>query len=139
MVKGFNAESEKPQFIYKQTVKSENVYEILMFRSKGGPGQGKYEIVGDYTVIDEDENLELSEQKVKNVISLLNGKDDLKELGNLTKTRVLFTIVPKKSEDDPTKIIFRNHDGKGTSEENAVLTIEKGVLNESQIRIPESE
>ena len=55
------------------------------------------------------------------------------QLGNLTQTRVLFTIVPKKTDDDPTKIIFRNHDGEGTSEENAVLTIEKGVLDESRI------
>ena len=70
------------------------------------------------------------------VISLLNGKDDLAELGSLTKTRVLFSVVPKKSDDDPTKIVFRNHDGEGTSEENAVLTIEKGVIDESKYENP---
>ncbi len=132
----FNDTGEKPQFMYKQAASADSSFEILMFRPKGETGQGEYEVVGDYTVIDETEDFSLSEKKVKNVISLLNGKDDLAELGNLTKTRVLFSIVPKKSDGDPTKIIFRNHDGEGTSEENAVLTIGKGVLNESQLTIP---
>lgn len=130
----FNDKGEKTQFIYKRNPLVEHSFQIFMYRDE----KGDYEPVGDYTVIDLDEDLELSEKKVMNVISLLNGKEDLMELGNLTKTRVLFTIVPKKSDDDPTKIIFRNHDGMGTSEENAVLTIEKGVLNESQLRLPES-
>ena len=130
----FNDKGEKPQFIYKRNPLVENSFQIFMMIEE----KGEYEPVGDYTVIDMDEDFELSEKKVMNVISILNGKDNLIELGNLTKTRVLFNIVPKKFEDDPTKIIFRNHDGKGTSEENAVLTINRGVLNDSQIRIPES-
>ena len=130
----FNDKGEKPQFIYKRNPLVENSFQIFMMIEE----KGEYEPVGDYTVIDMDEDFELSEKKVMNVISILNGKDNLIELGNLTKTRVLFNIVPKKSEDDPTKIVFRNHDGKGTSEENAVLTINRGVLNDSQIRIPES-
>lgn len=125
----FNNKGEKPQFMYKRNPLVENSFQIFMYREE----KANYEPVGDYTVIDMDEDSALSEKKVINVISLLNGKEDLMELGNLTKTRVLFTIVPKKNPDDPTKIIFRNHDGKGTSEENAVLTIEKGVLNETSI------
>jgi hypothetical protein len=130
----FNDKGEKPQFIYKRNPLVEYSFQIFMMVEE----KGEYEPVGDYTVIDMDEDSELSEKKVMNVISILNGKDNLIELGNLTQTRVLFNIVPKKSEDDPTKIVFRNHDGKGTSEENAVLTINRGVLNDSQIRIPES-
>ena len=130
----FNDRGEKAQFIYKPNPLAEHSFQIFMFRDE----KGDYEPVGDYTVIDMDEDPKLSEKKIMNVISLLNGKEDLMELGNLTKTRVLFTILQKKSEDDPTTIIFRNHDGEGTSEENAVLTIEKGVLNESQLRLPES-
>lgn len=125
----FNNKGEKPQFMYKRNPLVENSFQIFMYREE----KANYEPVGDYTVIDLDEDPTLSEKKIMNVISLLNGKEDLMELGNLTKTRVLFTIVPKKNPDDPTKIIFRNHDGKGTSEENAVLTIEKGVLNETSI------
>lgn len=125
----FNDKGEKPQFMYKRNPLVDNSFQIFMFQS----AKGDYEPVGDYTVIDLDENPELSEKKVMNVISLLNGKQDIMDLGNLTKTRVLFTIVPKSTENDPTKIIFRNHDGEGTSEENAVLTIEKGVLNDSKL------
>lgn len=130
----FNNTGEKPQFIYQRDPKVDSSFQILMFCQVGKTGQGKYEAVGDYTVIDEDEDPSLSELKVENVIGLLNGQDGIKELGSLTKTKVLFTIVPKKSDDEPTKIIFRNHDGKGTSEENAVLTIEKGVLHDSQFK-----
>jgi len=125
----FNDTGEKPQFIYKRNSLVENSFQIFMYRDE----KADYEPVGDYTVIDLDEDPDLSEKKIMNVISILNGKEDLMQLGNLTQTRVLFTIVPKKSDDDPTKIIFRNHDGEGTSEENAVLTIEKGVLNDSQL------
>lgn len=125
----FNDTGEKPQFIYKRNPEAAQSFDIFMFIED----KSDYVQVGDYTVIDEDEDEKLSEMKIGNVIKLLNGKDNLEELGNLTKTRVLFNIVPKRSEDEPTKIIFRNHDGKGTSEENAVLTIEKGVLHDSQL------
>lgn len=128
----FNDKGEKPQFTYKRNPLVEHSFQIFMFREE----KSDYEPVGDYTVIDLDQDPELSEKKIMNVINLLNGKEDLMQLGNLTRTRVLFTIVQKKTEDDPTKIIFRNHDGEGTSEENAVLTIEKGVLDESKFEIP---
>ncbi len=131
----FNDSGEKPLFIYKRNPLAEHSFQIFMFRDKGGTRGGDYEPVGDYMVLDLKEDPILSEKKVMNVISLLNGKDDLMELGNLTKTRVLFNIVPKKAENDPTKIIFRNHDGTGTSIESAVLTLEKGVLNESKFEI----
>jgi len=129
MVQNFNQESTKPQFIYKRNPLVEHAFQIFMFKED----KGDYEPVGEYTLLDLDESLELTEKKVMNVISILNGRDSLMDLGNLTQTRVLFTIVQKKSEEDPTKIIFRDHDGSGPSEENAVLVLEKGVLHESQI------
>lgn len=127
----FNDTGEKPQFIYKRRVDDAQSYDIFMFIE----AKGEYAQVGDYTVIDEDEDEKLSDKKISNLIKLLNGKNNLEELGNLTKTRVLFNIVPNREVGDPIKIILRNHDGTGTSEENAVLTIEKGVINESQFRI----
>jgi hypothetical protein len=42
----------------------------------------------------------------------------------------LFTIVNKKEESDPSVINFRTYDGNGVSTENAVLILEKGVLND---------
>ena len=125
----FNTESEKPQFMYKRNPLVEHAFQIFMFKED----KDEYEPVGEYTLLDLSEDLELTEKKIINIISLLNGRQNIMDLGNLTKTQVLFTIVPKKSEADPTKIIFRNHDGSGPSEENAVLVLEKGVLNDSQI------
>jgi len=128
----FNEEGEKPQFTYKRNPLVDHAFQIFMFKEE----KGEYEPVGDYTLLDLDEDLVLTEKKVMNIISLLNGKQSLIDLGNLTKTRVLFTIVPKNSVEDPTKIIFRNHDGSGPSEENAVLVLEKGVIDDSQFENP---
>lgn len=128
MVKDFNIESPRPQYIYRRNPLLPQVFQIFTFLEE----KGDYEPVGKYTLLDPAEDLALTEKKVMNIVSLLNGRRKLLELGNLTKTRVLFTIVPKSSEEDPTKIIFRNYNGSGPSEENAVLVLEKGVLNESQ-------
>ncbi len=125
----FNEQSEKALFIYKPNPLVPHSFQIFMFKKE----KQEYEPVGDYTVIDTREDLDITTKRLGNIVSLLNGKKDLTKLGNLTRKRLLFNIVPKRSETDPTKIIFRNHDGKGISEENAVLTIEKGVLHESKL------
>lgn len=134
MVKDFNIESERPQFIYRHNPLLPGGFLIFMFREE----KGDYEPVGEYTLLDTAEEPSLTEKKVMNIVSLLNGRRKLLELGNLTKNRILFTIVPKSSDEDPTKIIFRNYNGSGPSEENAVLILEKGVLHESQTRETDS-
>lgn len=122
----FNELSEKPQFIYKRNPLVEHSFQIFSWRFE----KKDYEPVGEYLLLETDEDPTLTEKKVMNIVTLLNGKDGLLDLGELTKTRVLFNVVPKKDVDDPTKLIFRNHDGEGTSTENAILTLEKGVLND---------
>lgn len=127
-LKKFNSESEKPEFMAKANPFAPHSWQILQYKN----GKKDYEPVGEYILIDTGEDIDITEKKLINLVRLLNGKRDLLDLGNLTKKRVLFNIVPRTSETDPTKIIFRDHDGKGVSVENAVLTLEKGVLNESQ-------
>lgn len=129
MVQDFNEQSEKPQFIYKRNPLIAHAFQIFIFKDD----KGEYEPAGEYTLLDRSEDLELTEKKVINIISILNGRQKLMDLGNLTQTRILFNIVPKKTDEDPIKIIFRNYDGNGPSEENAVLVLEKGVLNDSQL------
>jgi hypothetical protein len=129
MVKAFNIESEKPQFLYKRNPLVKHAFQIFMLKD----GKAEYEPVGEYTLLDASEDLSLTEKKVINLIGLLNGRQKLMELGELTKSRVLFNVVPKKTEDDPTKIIFRHHGGAGVSQENAVLILEKGVLKDEQV------
>ena len=86
--------------------------------------------MGEYTLLDTGEGIDITEKKLSNLVRILNGKQDLIDIGNLTKTRILYNIVPKSSDSDPTKIIFREHDGQSVSKENAVLTLEKGVLKD---------
>ncbi len=126
----FNDRGEKAQFTYKRNPLIAHAFQIFMFKTK----KGKYEPVGEYTLIDQRENIDLTEKKLMNIISILNGKQNLLDLGNLTKSRTLYNIVPNSAEEASTKIIFREHDGNGPSEENAVLVLEKGVLNESAIQ-----
>lgn len=128
MVKNFNIESEKPQFIYKRNPLVKHAFQIFMFKED----KGDYEPVGDYTLLDMSEALDLTEKKVINIITLLNGRDNTMDLRNLTQSGFLFNMVPKVSEDDPTKIILRSKDASGTSVENAVMILEKGVFHESR-------
>jgi hypothetical protein len=125
----FNDKGEKPKFIYKRNPLIEHAFQIFMFKTD----KHDYEPVGEYTLLDMSEDRDLTEKKVINIISILNGRKNLIDLGKLTNCKVLFTILPKKAEEDPTKIMYRNHDGNGISEENALLVLEKGVLDDSAI------
>jgi len=121
----FSEESEKPRFMYKRNPLVEHAWQIFIFRDE----KEDYEPVGDYTLIDVEEPLEITEKKLMNLMRLMNGRERLIELGNLTGTRLLYNIVPDTSEDKK-KIIFRTYDGHGVSKENAVLIIEKGVFED---------
>ncbi len=124
----FNEQSEKAAFIYRPNPLVPHSFQIFQFRDD----KKEYEPVGEYTLLNISEDTEITEKKMANLVRILNGKRDLVELGNLTKKRVLFNIIPKVSDSDPTKIIFRDHDGKGISKENAVLILEKGVLHDDR-------
>ena len=87
--------------------------------------------VGDYTVLDREEDELLSEKKLMNLVSLLNGADELMTLGSHTQSRLLFHRKPKKDATDPTQVIFYTFSGEGLSRENAILTLQHGVGDES--------
>ncbi len=96
----------------------------LLFR-KDGSGETP---VGDYTVLDLSESAHVSELKVMNLVTQLNGRDDVAPVGEHTKSRLLFHVKPKIDETDPrTEVIFYTYTGKGSSRENAILTFE-GVV-----------
>lgn len=81
--------------------------------------------VGDYTVLDGAEDLLLSEKKVMNLVSLMNGRKNLMDLGHETKSRVLYNIVSDQDEDGKARVIFYHLGAEGTSVENAMFRIEK--------------
>ena len=93
--------------------------------------EGDLNPVGDYTVLDRDEDELISEKKLINLVSLLNGDEELLSLGSHTQSRLLFHRKPKKDDTDPTQVIFYTFSGEGLSRENAILTLQHGVGNES--------
>ncbi len=117
---------ERPRFIHKPNPLVERAYQIFEFSHSGND----YVHAGDYVLLNKAEDRDITEKKVINLITLLNGKDDLIDLSNLTKTRVLYTVVPEAEASNQTKIIFKDYDGAGVSKDNAVFTIRKGVFND---------
>ncbi|MFN3700669.1 MAG: hypothetical protein ACK4VI_04000 [Alphaproteobacteria bacterium] len=122
----FNEESHKPEFIAKPNPLIERSFQIFQYRAE----KADYELVGSYTVLDLQEESELSEKRVANLMAVMNQRKRTMDLKSLTKTRILFTIIPMKPDDTDQKVIFRTHDGSGVSKENAILVIEKGVFHE---------
>ena len=122
----FNEESEKPEFIYRAKPHVARSYFIYQFKDD----KGDYEPVGDYTVLDLEEEPELSEKRIANLMSALNKKKRSLNLSSLTNARILFNIIPRKPEDTHQKVIFRTYDGTGVSSENAIMVIEKEVFDE---------
>ncbi|MCC7305345.1 MAG: hypothetical protein IT558_03690 [Alphaproteobacteria bacterium] len=125
-LKNFNQESEKPQFLVKPNPLVPHSWQIFTLKK----GKGDYEPVGEYTLIDTSEPTDITEKKMINLSSILNGKKRLIDFTNLTDKRILFNIITDAPEADHEKVVFRTYDGKGVSKENAVLTVEKGVLDE---------
>ncbi len=128
MSMNFNEESEKPSFIYKKNPLIAHSFQIFEHKDE----KNSYEPVGEYTLINMDEELDITEKKVINLISIMNGRKNLIDFSNLTQERILFNILQKEKESDQEKIIFRTHNGQEISKENAILTIDKGVFHEQQ-------
>jgi len=125
----FNDKGEKPRFIHKRNPLVENAYQVFEFKDYKGVN-GTYEPVGDYTVLDTNEDPALTEKKVINLLQIMNGKKELMDLKDMTETRLLYNVLPRQNDTDPSKIIFRTYDGEGVSTENAMLVLERGIFDE---------
>ena len=122
----FNDSGEKPDFIYKPNELVPHSYHIFRFETD----KNDYEPAGEYTVIDTGEDTDITEKKMANLVALLNGREKLIQLGEMTGTRLMYHVVPSQEGDVNEKVIFRTYDGDGVSVENAVLEIRKGILDE---------
>ena len=116
---------DRPRFIHKPNPLVERAYQIFEFDHN----QNDYAPVGEYILLNKDEPIDITDKKVMNLVTLLNGGKDLISLENLTNKRVLYTLVPEGENSDQTKIIFKDYDGTKVSEDNAVFTIRKGVFH----------
>lgn len=124
--KDFNEQSKAPRYTYTRSPIHERAFMILKY---GEDLAGEPEPVGDYTVLDVQEEAALSEKKVINLISLLNERKRLVDLGEGLKTRQLYRIVSEESDDAKARVIFYTLGLEGVSKENAILQIDPDCLD----------
>ena len=116
----FNAESRAPLYAYQRSPVNERAFLIV----KKPETMAEPIPVGDYTVLDKEEDLSLSEKKVMNLISLLNGRKRLMQFGHETNSRILYNIVSERDEENKTKVLFYKLERQGVSKENALFRLE---------------
>jgi hypothetical protein len=113
--------SENKQFWYRPHPVASRAYQFLHWDSRQG-----YQPIGEYIVLDEREETRLSERKVENLITLMNGHMRLYDLrSDVGNSRMLYQIKENTDELDRKQIVFRTFTGNGVSKENAILTIDK--------------
>jgi hypothetical protein len=118
----FNSVTAKKPYTYRRNPVYAQSYIIL----KQQDDEAVYEPIGDYTVLDQDEDSGLSEKKLMNLIALMNDEEDLIDLKDEVETRLLFHRAPT-NDPDKTRIIFYALGRQGVSKENAILTLEEGL------------
>lgn len=127
----FNDRGEKLRFMAQPNQLVAGSYVIFEYSE----AHKSYDPIGDYTVLDKSEPIDITEKKLENMMKILNEKQTLVDFKNLTKERILFNVVQEDESGTKAgtkhKVIFRSYDGNGVSKENAVLTIEKGVFDDA--------
>jgi hypothetical protein len=114
----FNTEGAAPLYAYERSPVNERAFLIVKKEETAERP------VGDYTVLDKEEDISLAEKKVMNLVSLLNGRKRLIELGHETKSRILYHVVSERDEENKTKILFYKLEQQGVSKENALFRFE---------------
>ncbi|MCB1532686.1 MAG: hypothetical protein KDJ35_07440 [Alphaproteobacteria bacterium] len=122
----FAESGEKPRFISKPNPLVERSFQIFEFQEE----KRSYEPVGEYTLLDHDEAVDITQKKVMNLIAIMNEKQRLIDFKNLTNERILYNIISTNPDSEQQKVMFRTYDGSGVSKENAVLTLDRGVFHE---------
>lgn len=123
MSMNFNSNSEKTRFIFKPNPVDAKSFDIFENRR----GYDDYTPAGSYVALAE-EARELTEKRLVNLVGLLNGKGITVDLSAQSSEQMLFQVLDKKLDSDPTKIIFRTRDPDGVSVENAIVTLRRGVV-----------
>lgn len=77
--------------------------------------------VGDYLLLDQDEDPSVTQTTVTNLISLLNGRNDLINLQGQVNTRLYFQRLDA-DHSGQARVLFRSYNGHGGTTENALLT-----------------
>lgn len=121
--KEFQGATEKSLYTYRR-----NPIHLQAFMILKQQDDDRYTPIGDYTVLDDAENPSLSEKKVMNLVSAMNGKHKLIDLGQETQSQLFFKPIPRLDESEKSKVIFYQFcPDAGLSKENAILTIEEDL------------
>lgn len=111
----FNEQARPVRYSYMRSPVHPRAFQILK----------QAQPVGDYMVLDTAEDLLLAEKKVMNIISALNGRSKLLQLGEETKSRQLFQLINDGANGERIKVMFYQYTGKGCSRENALFMLER--------------
>jgi len=117
----FNAEARTPRYGYIPSPVHPRAFQILKYPDTASADPRP---VGDYTVLDSSEDRNLSEKKVMNLVSLLNGRKNLMQLGHETGTRTLYNVVTERDDDGKSRVLFYQLGKEGNSVENALFRME---------------
>lgn len=118
----FNSEAGAARFTYRPSPVHARAFQILKYQEDKSKDPRP---VGEYTVLDAKEDLDLSKKKVMNMVSLLNGRKKLMQLGHESGIRVLYHVVTECDDDGMARVVFYNLGKEGVSVENALFRIEK--------------
>lgn len=120
----FNGHSEGARYFYARSPISAHSYQILKYPQ--GMMGGEAVPVGEYTVLDLSEDKNISEKKVINMVSLLNGHGDLIYLGGETHARMLYRVLSECDEEGKVRVLFYHLGNEGVSVENALFRLDRG-------------
>lgn len=118
----FHDAALKPAYTYRRNPHFEKSF--LIFRKRGGADMVPY---ATYTTLDSHEDPVLSERKVMNLVSILNGRRKLLDLGSGTGTRTLHHAPAHQNSEEGRKVVFYTLRPEGVSQENAILVFDPGA------------
>ena len=123
---GFNDQAKAPHYTYERNPVHDRSYRILKWEDNGL----KMTPVGDYTLLDFEEGPDVTEKKMMNLVSILNERKQLIQIGDGTQTRLLYQVVTERGDDNRATLVFYVLREKGVSTENAILRIEADCLKD---------
>lgn len=115
----FNESTELPRYSYTRSPVNERAFLIMLQEDVHDTA----EPVGDYTVLDREEDLTVSEKKVMNLISLLNEKPGKLIQVDEADGRTHFQVISNPEVTEELKVMFYTQKGEGVSKENALFRV----------------
>ena len=115
----FSSVSDGATFLYRPHEILPDAFEIMC---KTGTAM---QTIGEYVVLDKAEDRSLSEKKIINLIALMNGRSEMIDVA-AENQRLYFHVIPRAEDSPRQQIVFRARGLEGVTQENALLTIEKG-------------